>query len=107
MIKIINKLVLKNPDGKILETSTRNLKSEKYKNCTIIDYKYILEISDDGISVNEINFPSSKERTSFLKALNDYFVCENTYENNSFNSDDFPIIEIEFEADYLFDFSGG
>ena len=96
MIKSSNKVVLKNEEGEILEISAESFDIEKYINSTILGYKYILEI--DG---NEINFSDSKKRTEFLKTINN---CFNKKAQKSFNTFDFPIIELAFDADYIADF---
>ena len=96
MIKSSNKVVLKNEEGEILEISAESFDIEKYINSTILGYKYILEI--DG---NEMNFPNSRKRTEFLKTINN---CFNKKAQKSFNTFDFPIIELAFDADYIEDF---
>ena len=96
MIKSSNKVVLKNEEGKTLEIPAESFDIEKYINCTIKGYKYILEIEE-----NEINFSDSKRRTEFLKIINN---CLNKKAQKSFNTFDFPIIELAFDADDIKDF---
>ena len=96
MVKSSNRVVIKNEEGKILEIPAESFDIEKYINSTILDYKYILEI--DG---NEMNFPNSIKRTEFLKTINN---CLNKKAQKSFNIFDFPIIEVELDADNIKDF---